>query len=86
MRGPERYVEWINAHLGFHPRGASNSDALSQYVLDDLRYRSPKALDVLINSGDLMPVKNADVAVGEAGLTIRNIDLILREKDSLTQT
>jgi hypothetical protein len=81
MDGPARYVAWINTHLGFNPRGAANSNALSQYVLDNLRFTSPKAIDRLISTESLVPTKNADVAVGAAGLTIRNIDLVLREKD-----
>lgn len=82
MDGPNKYVQWINAHLGFNPRGAANSNALSQYVVNNLRYASPKALDTLIRNGNLVPVKNANVAVGAAGLTIRNIDLVLREKEA----
>lgn len=82
MDGPQRYVQWINAHLGFNPRGAANSNALSEYVINDLRYVSPKAIDTLIRTDNIVPVKNADVPVGEAGLTIRNIDLVLREKDT----
>jgi hypothetical protein len=82
MDGPERYVQWVNAHLGFNPRGAANSNALSEYVLNNLRYASPKAIDTLVSTGHLVPVKNAGVAAGAAGLTIRNIDLVLREKDA----
>jgi hypothetical protein len=80
MDGPQRYVQWINDHLGFNPRGAANSNALSEYVVPNLRYISPSAIDALIKAGDLVPVKNANVPVGAAGLTIRNIDLILRLK------
>src|SRR6266540_4105286 len=30
MRGPERYVNWINKHLGFNPRSATNSNAFAK--------------------------------------------------------
>ncbi len=85
MMGPELYVRWINAHLGFNPRGAKNSNAISEYVLGDLRNASPKAIEVLVQSGSLVPVKNANVSVGAAGLTVRNIDLVLHESDSRVQ-
>lgn len=82
MDGPARYVAWINTHLGFNPRAAANSNALSQYVLDNLRLSSPNAIDRLVSANNLVPIKNADVAAGAAGITIRNIDLVLREKDA----
>jgi hypothetical protein len=81
MDGPQRYIEWINANLGFNPRAAFNSNALSDYVVANLRYASPKALDTLIDTDTLVSVKNANVAIGQAGLTVRNIDLVVREKD-----
>ena len=77
MRGPERYVEWINNHLGFNPRSAANSNALSEYIIDDLSYASPKAIGALIQSGHLVPLKNASVSTS---VTVRNIDLVLYEK------
>lgn len=79
MRGPERYVEWMNAHIGFNPRAQQNSNALSQYVLDDLRFASQKAVDELVRTENLIPLKNASVSIG---LSVRNIDLVLHEKDS----
>jgi hypothetical protein len=82
MDGPLRYIHWVNAHLGFNPRGAANSNALSEYLLNNLRSASPRAIDTLVSTGNLVPVKNANVAVGAAGLAIRNIDLVLRGKDS----
>lgn len=85
MTGPELYIRWINAHLGFNPRGAKNSDAISEYVLGDLKNASPKAIGALLQSGHLNSKKNANVSVGAAGLTVRNIDLVLSEKDSLVQ-
>src|SRR6266851_4376064 len=34
---PERYVEWINQHVGFNPRGQTHSDALTSAIVADLR-------------------------------------------------
>ena len=80
MQGPKRYVQWINARLGFNPRAAKNSDALSEYILDDLCLASPKAIRKLIRSESLIPLKNASVSTK---VTVRNIDLVLYEKDLL---
>ncbi|SRR6266545_5117318 len=80
MRGPERYVNWINKHLGFNPRSATNSNALSEYIIDDLCYASPKAIGELVSAQNLIPLKNASVATG---VTVRNIDLVLYEKLAL---
>ena len=82
VRGPERYVEWINSHLGFNPRSAYNSNALSEYILDDLRFASPKAIDALIRAENLVSLKNASVSTQ---VTVRNIDLVLYEKHKLPQ-
>lgn len=80
MYGPDRYVQWMNSHLGFNPRGASNSNALSEYLIEDLRSASPDALKGLLDSGSLKAVKNANVPVGDpAFLLVRNIDLVLTE-------
>ena len=80
MNGPTRYVQWINQHLGFNPRGAANSNALSEYIIDDLRNVSPKAIRTLIDSGSLVPLKNASVSTK---VTVRNIDLVLYEFEAL---
>jgi hypothetical protein len=77
MSGPEMYIRWINANLGFNPRGAANSNALSHYVVNDLRNASPTAIKVLIDSGTLKVIQNANVPVGESGLVVRNIDIVL---------
>jgi len=82
MRGPERYVEWINARLGFNPRAAKNSDALSEYVIDDLCLASPEAIGEMIRTEHLVALKNASVSTK---VTVRNIDLVLYEKDLLPQ-
>lgn len=79
MRGPERYVQWMNANIGFNPRAQQNSNALSQYILDDLLLASPKAGE-LVQTEALIPLKNASVSIG---LTVRNIDLVLHEKATL---
>ncbi len=80
MRGPERYVNWINNHLGFNPRSATNSNALSEYIIDDLCYASPKRIGELVSAQNLIPLKNASVATG---VSVRNIDLVLYEKLAL---
>jgi hypothetical protein len=80
MRGPERYVEWINTHLGFNPRSAANSNALSDYIIDDLERASPKRIGKLIRTETLVPLKNASVSTS---VTVRNIDLVLYEKPML---
>lgn len=77
MRGPERYIEWINNHLGFNPRSAANSNALSTYIVEDLSFASPKAIGPLIQSQTLVPLRNASVPTK---VTIRNIDLVFHEK------
>jgi hypothetical protein len=80
MDGPTRYVQWINEHLGFNPRGAANSNALSEYIIDDLRNVSPKAIRTVIDSRSLVPLKNASVSTK---VTVRNIDLVLYEFEAL---
>lgn len=80
MQGPARYVEWINSHLGFNPRSAANSNALSDYIIDDLSRASPKRIQRLIRSEALVPLKNASVSTS---VTVRNIDLVLYEKPLL---
>ena len=80
MRGPQTYVEWINHHLGFNPRSAANSNALSEYIIDDLRNESPKAIRALTDSGHLVSLKNASISTRVA---VRNIDLVLYEHDKL---
>jgi hypothetical protein len=80
MRGPQRYVDWINAHLGFNPRSQTNSNALSEYIIDDLRTASPKAIGKFVRTERLVPLKNASVSTT---VTVRNIDLVLYEKPML---
>ena len=76
MDTPEEYVRWINQHLGFNPRSQANSDALSDFVVADLRAKCVafrKALD----SGVLVPRKNPNVKTRVAE---RSIDLVFHEK------
>jgi hypothetical protein len=79
MLAPERYVDWINAHLGFNPRSQANSNALSNFIIDDLCAASP-AIEHLVRSDKLTALKNASVSTS---VTIRNVDLVLYEKPSL---
>lgn len=79
MRAPKRYVEWINANLGFNPRSQANSNALSEFIVDDLCAASP-AIKRLVRSDKLTPLKNASVSTS---VTVRNVDLVLYEKPSL---
>lgn len=81
MLAPQRYVEWINANLGFNPRSQSNSNALSHFILDDLRSMSSK-LNNEISSGDLLALKNASV---QTSVPIRNVDLVLYEKSTVSR-
>ena len=76
MPAPRAYVDWINAHLGFNPRSQANSNALSDFVLDDLRQHCPSIAD-RIQAGVIAPAKNADVLTRVAS---RNVDLVLSGK------
>lgn len=75
MRTPEAYIEWTNAHLGFNPRSQANSNALSDFVVTDLRAVSPE-IDAAIQSKTLLVVQNPGVRTKVAE---RSIDLVLRE-------
>ncbi len=71
---PERYVEWLNQHIGFNPRSQQHSNALSAFMLDDLRLLSPR-LDSDFRNGLLMVESNANVSTR---IIVRNVDLVLR--------
>lgn len=73
MDAPARYVEWINANLGFNPRSQRNSDALSDFVLDDLRGMC-SVLDSQLRAGDVKAKKNLEVYTRVAN---RNVDLVI---------
>ena len=81
MSAPERYVDWINAHLGFNPRSQANSNALSEFIVADLRGMYP-AIDRLIDTHILTPLKNQSVSTSA---TIRNVDLVFWEQQPLPQ-
>ncbi len=42
MSAPEAYVDWINNHVGFNPRGQAHSDLLTAAVIADLREHCPE--------------------------------------------
>jgi hypothetical protein len=77
LRGPESYVRWINKHLGFNPRSQANSDALSDFVIADLR-GTCASLRSALESGNLVAAKNPDVRTKVAE---RSIDLVFLEKE-----
>src|SRR5690242_936651 len=70
---PQRYVEWINQHLGFNPRSQQQSNALSAYMLDDLRSISPR-VDADFRAGSLGAKPNQDI---RTRIVTRNVDLVL---------
>lgn len=75
LRAPESYIAWTNAHLGFNPRSQTNSNALSDFVVADLRLTCPE-IDVAIQSKALVVVQNPGVSTK---VSERSIDLVLRE-------
>ncbi len=75
MRAPDRYIQWINKHIGFNPRGQANSDALSDCVVSDLKQLCP-ILNTALRSGKLKPRKNPNVRTNVAE---RSIDLVFHE-------
>lgn len=76
MRTPDAYIRWINGHIGFNPRGQQNSDALSDFVLADLRDNCP-AIKAALDCGELRSSKNPNI---QAGFAERSIDLVLHER------
>lgn len=77
MRAPHAYIKWINTHLGFNPRSQANSDALSDFVVADLRRACPDIMAAL-ESGELTAVKNPGVHTTVAE---RSVDLVLQERN-----
>jgi len=73
MPAPSRFVEWINANVGFNPRAGKYSVALSGFVVDDLKDRS-SAIRGALASGSLVLEADADVATPSLE---RNIDMVL---------
>jgi hypothetical protein len=79
LKGPESYIQWINEHLGFNPRSQANSDALSDFVIADLRQDCP-SLRRALESRLLVATKNPNVRTKVAE---RSIDLVFHEKKKL---
>jgi hypothetical protein len=75
---PDCYVEWVNQHLGFNPRGQQQSDFLSQCIVDDLRQLSPQITSAL-DSLSLTYTVNMSVHSRVVG---RVIDLVLHDPKS----
>jgi hypothetical protein len=75
VAAPEEYVKWMNAHLGFNPRSQANSNALSSFVVADLRRTCPDLAREL-KSGQLVARLNTDVYTRVAS---RNVDLVFHE-------
>ncbi len=75
MRAPESYIDWTNAHLGHNPRSQASSNALSDFVVADLRQACPE-INAAIESETLRVIKNPGVMTKIAE---RSIDLVLSE-------
>lgn len=73
MQAPERYVQWINENIGFNPRAQKQSNALSGFIIDDLRAYSPR-VDSDCRTGLVVTNNNANVATR---IHTRNVDLVL---------
>ncbi len=81
MPAPQAYVDWINEHIGFNPRGQANSNALSQFVTDDV-LATGTALGEDLIAQVLLAGKNIDVTTRVA---TRNIDLAFWQNDNAPQ-
>ncbi len=68
----------MNRHIGFNPRAQQSSNALSDFVVSDLRSAS-QLIDAALSSGLLKEKKNAEVFTNVAN---RNVDLVLHTGDS----
>src|SRR5260370_5490043 len=77
MKAPKAYINWINAHLGFNPRSQANSDALADFVFNDLMATCP-TLNAALKAGELKPLKNPNIRTKVAE---RSIDLVIYEGD-----
>lgn len=66
----------MNEHVGFNPRSQLNSDALSQFIVDDLCQASDLIASA-VNSDKLEVKLNADV---HTKVAVRNVDAVLRVK------
>lgn len=81
MRAPARFVDWVNQRVGFNPRAGTYSDALSEFVVADLR-SSSAIIRERLDSGLLVSEINADVATPALE---SNLDLVIwgREGSSM---
>src|ERR1700730_1883646 len=68
----------MNLYPGFNPRAQQNSNALSGFVLTDLR-RASAIIDGDLRAGKLHEKKNAEVYTKVAN---RNVDLVLHTGQS----
>jgi hypothetical protein len=68
----------MNLYPGFNPRAQQNSNALSGFVLTDLR-RASATIDGDIKAGKLIEKRNAEVYTKVAS---RNVDLVLHTGQS----
>jgi hypothetical protein len=75
LHAPESYIDWTNTHLGHNPRSQASSNALSDFVVADLRQACPE-INAAIESETLRVVKNPGVRTKVAE---RSIDLVLNE-------
>ena len=75
MSAPESYVQWINEHLGFNPRGQKNSDALADFVISDLQSNC-QILRKYFDERRLVARKNINV---RTKVVERNIDLAIQD-------
>ena len=65
----------MNEHIGFNPRAQANSDALSDFIVSDLRESCP-LLNAAIGSGKVKPDKNPNIQTKSSE---RSIDLVIHE-------
>jgi hypothetical protein len=75
---PQRYVDWINANIGFNPRGQQHSNELSKYMLDDL-VRKSSALSADLASERVVAEYNKRVEAPHSG---RNVDFVIRDNEA----
>jgi hypothetical protein len=75
LRAPEAYIDWTNSHLGHNPRSQASSNALSDFVVADLRAACLE-IDRAIESKVARVLRNPGVRTAVAE---RSVDLVLCE-------
>jgi hypothetical protein len=75
LSAPQAYIEWTNAHLGHNPRSQASSNALSDFVVADLR-QACSEINAAIQAKAVVVVQNPGVRTKVAE---RSIDLVLEE-------